>query len=111
MGIFMESQIGNSVFKSFYTIDEIGRIEDCPGLYSVLCYQNGERQVIDVGESDNLRRELESKKRRQYWVQDRSGKLAVSVYYTFDMQQSDRKRIQEEVKSRCNLIGDERSES
>jgi hypothetical protein len=110
MGIFMESEIGNSVFKSFYAINEIGRIEDCPGLYSVLCYQNGGHQVIDVGESGNLREELENKRRRQYWDQDGSGKLAISVYYTFDMQQSDRKRIQEEVRSRCNLIGNERSE-
>ena len=76
----MDSEMGNSFFTGRYAIDQIDRIEDWPGLYSILCYRNGEYYMIDVGESDNVWSTVENNRRREFWERKCSGTLVVSVY-------------------------------
>lgn len=96
--ILMDFEMGNSFFTGRYAIDRIDRIEDWPGLYSILCYRNGEYYMIDVGESDNVRSAVENNGRREFWERRCSGTLVVTVYYTSDMQRSERERLEREIR-------------
>jgi|GEM_PF-1516125 len=94
----MDFEMGNSFFTGRYAIDQIDRIEEWPGLYSILCYRNGEYYMIDVGESDDVRSAVEDNGRREFWERKCSGTLVVSVYYTSDMQRSERERLEREIR-------------
>ncbi len=92
-----------SLPRFFYTIDEIDRIEDSPGLYSVFCHCGDEQSLIDVGQSDNLASAVRNNGSRDYWHQKCPGTLLILVFYTYDMQESERKRFEREIRKRSGL--------
>jgi len=99
----MELSTGSSLPRFFYTVGEVDMIEDCPGLYSVLCYCGGEHSVIDVGQSDDLKSAVEDNGRKELWHQNCAGNLLISVFYTYDMQESERKQFEHKVRKRSGL--------
>ena len=93
----------SSLPRFFYTFDEIGMIEDCPGLYSVLCYYEGGFSVIDAGQSDDLKSAVENNGRKELWHQNCAGTTLVLVSYTYDMKESERKQLELEIREQSGL--------
>jgi hypothetical protein len=89
--------------RFFYTADEIEGIENCPGLYSVLCCCGGEHSVIDIGQSDDLRSAVENNSKKEFWHQDCAGTLLILAFCTYDMQESERKRLEHKIRERNGL--------
>jgi len=92
-----------SLPRCFYTADEVDMMEDYPGLYSVLCYCGGEHTMIDVGQSDDLKSAVENNGRKELWHQSCAETLLISAFYTYDMQESERKRLELEIRKQSDL--------
>jgi hypothetical protein len=95
-------KIGDRMFRGRHAIDETDEIKNWPGLYAILCRRNRRHYLVDIGESDNVKSELKNNGRRDIWYQNCSGTLVVSVYYTLDMDRSERMRIERKIRSRHN---------
>ena len=102
----MELSAEISLPRFFYTLDEINMIEDHPGLYSILCYCDGEYSMIDMGQSDDLKSALGNNDREEFWHQSCAGNLLVSVFYTYDMKESERKQLELEIREQNGLLED-----
>jgi hypothetical protein len=98
----MSFKVGGHSFTGRYPVDETDEVKDWPGLYAVLCRRGNRHYLVDVGESNNLKLELERNGRRELWSQHCSGTLVVSVYYTLDMEHSERARIERKIRIRHN---------
>jgi hypothetical protein len=96
--------LGNSLTRFFYTLDEIDKIEDYPGLYSVLCYCDGEYCMIDIGQSDDLKSAVGNNAREEFWHQNCAGNLLVSVFYTFDMKEPEIRQLELEIREQNGLL-------
>ena len=99
----MNPESRTSLFNGFHSIDELHSIQNWPGLYSVFCYRDNTRQMMDVGESDNLRSAVKSSIEENLCCEDCKGTLIISVFYSSDMQESERQRIETEVRERSDL--------
>ncbi|MBD3181376.1 hypothetical protein GF312_03730 [Candidatus Poribacteria bacterium] len=99
----MGFKIAGRSFTGRYKVDEIDEIEEEPGLYAVLCYRNKRHYLVDVGESENIKEELEGKNgKKTEWDKHCSGRLLISVYYTPDMEESDRNKLEKKIRNRHN---------
>ena len=98
----MGFKIAGYSFAEGHPIDQYDEIKSWPGLYAILCKRGRGHYLIDIGESDDLKTELRSKGKRKLWKQKSSGDLLVSIYYTLDMEQSERKRIERKIRKRHN---------
>ena len=96
----MGFRIGDRMFRGSYALHETDEIKDWPGLYAVLCRRGKRHYLIDVGESDNVKSEIENNDRKPLWYQNCSGTLVVTVYYMLDIEQSERIRIERKIRNR-----------
>ena len=98
----MSFKIADYSFMGAYPIDGTDDIKDWPGLYAVLCRRNNKHFLVDVGETNSLRSELEESNRREMWEQNCSGDLVVVVKYTMEMHQTERSRMEHKIRRRHN---------
>ena len=96
----MSFRIGDRKFKGRYALHETDEIEDWPGLYAILCQRGKRHYLVDVGESDNVKSEVENSDRKPLWYQNCSGTLVATVYYTLDTEQPERARIERKIRNR-----------
>jgi hypothetical protein len=98
----MSFKVAGYSFMGAYPIDEVADVKDWPGLYAVLCRRNNKHFLVDVGETNNLRSELEESGRREMWEENCSGDLVVVVKYTMEMHQAERSRMEHKIRRRHN---------
>jgi hypothetical protein len=99
-GIAMSFSVGGYSFTGRYAIDKIDEIEDWPGLYAILCRRGNRHYLVDIGESNNVKLAIDRSDRKDLWSENCSGTLVVSVYYTLDIQKSERERIERQIRTR-----------
>jgi hypothetical protein len=98
----MSFKVADYSFMGTYRIDDIDDIKDWPGLYAVLCRRNNKHFLVDVGETNSLRSEIEESDRRETWEENCSGDLVVAVKYTMEMHQAERARMERKIRKRHN---------
>jgi hypothetical protein len=98
----MSFKVGGYSFTGRFAMDEINEIKDLPGLYAILCRRGKRHYLVDVGESNELRSELEKNGKKELWDQHCSGTLVVSIYYTDGLERSDRVEMERKIKRRHN---------
>jgi hypothetical protein len=98
----MSFKVAGYSFMGPYPVDEIGDIKSWSGLYAILCRRGKRHYLVDVGESDNLKSELEGSDRRELWEQHCSGDLVIAVKYTIEMHQTERARMEQKIRRRHN---------
>lgn len=96
----MTIDIGQYRFDGPYTTTD--DLEDRSGIYVILCYQNNEYIVIDVGESATVRSRVDNHDRKDCWGRKCQGVLYVVVYYTPNLQQPGRMAIEQEIRDTYN---------
>ena len=93
----MSIQIGNYTFEGPYFSTNF--LENRSGIYAIHDFYNGKYYPIDVGESAQVKTRVKTHDRRDCWIQNSNGTLAYSVYYTPNLQQSGRMRIEQEIRN------------
>lgn len=96
----MSITIGKYTFNGPYVTTE--RLEDRSGVYAIICQRGDENYLIDVGESATVKTRVETHDRSDCWKKNCQGRLAVAVYYTPYMQQSERMAIEQEIRKQYN---------
>ncbi len=95
----MSITIGEWTFDGPYLLSETGHLEDRSGVYVILCpTQQGQYDVIDVGESAQVRTRVEAHDRKDCWKRHCKDTLYVAVLYTPNLQQPGRSEIEQEIR-------------
>lgn len=72
-----------------------------PGVYVVLCDKGrGAVFLVDVDESDDVKKGVQNHERTQCWRDNCGGHLAVAVLYTLDLAGEGRRDIVDVIRSR-----------
>lgn len=101
-GIIMSLKVGGYSFMKSHNVDETDEIKEWPGLYAILCRRGNRHYLVDVGESDNLRSELEENDRREMWEENCPGDIVVAVKYTMEIHQTERARMEQKIRRQHN---------
>ena len=88
--------LGGYTFEGPYA-DVMG-LQNRSGVYAILCENQGQHTVIDIGESADVRTRVESHDRRDCWTSNCSGRLMAAVLYTPNAQQAGRVEIEQELR-------------
>ncbi len=97
----MSIKIGNYTFDGPYTSTDM--LEDRSGVYAIICQKGDKNYLIDVGESATLKSRVENHDRKDCWIKNCQGTLAVAVYYTPNLQQPGRMAIEQEIRNQYNV--------
>lgn len=73
------------------SIDCLG---DISGIYAVLCENDGELELLDMGEAEYVREWLQTHPQRQQWY-DEGRDISFAVHYTVDLTSEERREIKE----------------
>jgi hypothetical protein len=79
-------------------VSSIEKIRDRSRIYAIVCEDNREYFLIDVGESSKLRRRIENHDKKKCWIKKCNGQLLFFIRYTPFVRQQGRKRIKDEIK-------------
>jgi len=91
-----------SIEIAYYTFDgpytSVYKIREAAGVYCVLCMlANGKVFPLDVGESENTRSAVREGRRKDCWVKDCKGTIAIAALYTPDQDQKGRVDIVKKI--------------
>ena len=71
-------------------------LKNLPGIYVILGNNGGDNwEVVDVGESDDVRRRVENHDRKKDWQQQKLATLAVAALYT----RGERRELEQEIRN------------
>lgn len=94
----MSITIGKYKFEGPYPVT--ASLQDRSGVYAILDRKEGEHyDLLDVGESANVKTRIENHDRKNCWNRNKKGTLYYAVYYTPNLQQSGRMEIEQEIRS------------
>lgn len=96
----MSLNVGNYSFEGPYT--STNSLQDRSGVYAIVCHSNGNYNLVDVGESANVRSRVEDHDRKSCWTKNCNSTLMVAVHYTPNLQQSGRRKIEQEIRDQYN---------
>jgi hypothetical protein len=95
----MPIQIEDYTFDGPFTRAE--ELKKRPGVYAILCLMNNQKHfLVDVGESGDIKKAIETHDRKDCWVKNCKGNILVAVLYTKEMDQRGRKDIEAFIRSR-----------
>jgi len=80
-----------------------GSLEDRSGVYVILCEKNGELYLIDVGESSEVKRRVDTHDRKECWEKNCSGTLEYAVYYIEHGKKSSRVEIEQDIRDNYDI--------
>jgi predicted GIY-YIG superfamily endonuclease len=89
-----------------YPIDQANKLKNRPGVYVILCQDSSSSGVIDVGQSDDVRKRVTNHDRKDCWRKHCQGSLKVAATYIKDEQQ--RLDREKEIRQHCKLPCGER---
>jgi uncharacterized protein (DUF302 family) len=76
----------------------IDKLKERAGIYAIVCKEDREYFLLDVGESSKLRTRVESHDKKACWTKKCNGQLMIYVRYTTFLKQHGRKLIEQELK-------------
>ena len=79
-------------------IASIDNLHDRSGIYAIICKEENEFFLIDVGESPKVRTRIENHDKKDCWTKNCSGQLQIYVHYTPFLEQSGRMLIEKELR-------------
>lgn len=88
--------VGRYTFEGPYT--DTSSLADRSGVYAIHCYRDGGYYLVDAGESANVKSRVDIHDRKQCWAMNCSGTLTVSVLYTPNAGQAQRRLIEQELR-------------
>ena len=90
-----------------YPIDQANKLKNAPGVYVILCQDSSSSPVIDVGQSDDVRKRVTNHDRKDCWSKHcRQESLKVAATYIKDEQE--RLDREKEIRQHCKLPCGER---
>lgn len=93
-------RIGNYNFDGPYT--STVSLENRSGVYAILSQNSTQYNLIDVGESHDVRNRVENHDRNDCWNRNGNGQLSVAVLYTPNQQQAGRRVIENQIREQYN---------
>ena len=75
-------------------------LEDRVGVYAIICKKDDGLYLVDVGESAKVKTSVETHDRKDCWNQNCQDTLVFAAHYTPDTQQSGRKIIEVQIRSK-----------
>jgi hypothetical protein len=79
-------------------VSSIGKIRNRSGLYAIVCEEDREYFLMDIGESSSLRTRIENNDKKKCWIKKCNGQLLIFIRYTPFLKQQGRKRVKDEIK-------------
>jgi hypothetical protein len=89
-------KIGRYDFEGPYISTE--RLRNLPGVYTILCPEDGKLSIIYVGESSEVKLSVEGHERRSCWQKKCSGTFMFSAYYTPSLGENGRNEIEASIR-------------
>ena len=84
-------------FEGTYTSREYLRSRS--GVYVIWCENESNWTVLDVGETDDVKKRVSNHDRARCWAQNCSGTIYYSAMYTPNFQQGERTEIEERIRN------------
>lgn len=97
----MTIKIGGHTFNGPYA--STNPIEDRSGVYVVLCKKDNKYQIIDVGESSEVKSRLDKHGRKKCWVKECKETLTYTVKYTPHLKQKGRMEIEQKIRDKLKI--------
>ena len=79
-------------------------LEDRPGVYAILCDQSGRFDLIDLGESAQVRTRIENHDRKSCWNRNCTGTINYAVYYIEQGNELSRIHIEQDIRNNYYLL-------
>jgi hypothetical protein len=95
----MSIKVGDYLFEGSYMAP--GDLRNKPGLFLVTEYLKGQHRILDLDESEAVRKSVEIHSRRDCWLQkSEKYELRVSVLYTPDLTAAQRVALEKKLRAR-----------
>jgi hypothetical protein len=78
------------------------QLESRSGVYVIWCETGDNWEVVDVGESHDVKNRVLNHDRKDCWERNCSGAIYYSGTYTPNMEQAERRRIEQAIRARAN---------
>jgi hypothetical protein len=88
--------IGKYLFEGPFP--STSNLKDRSGVYAIFCNVNNKYFLMDFGENSQVKTCIENNDRKERWTNTCLGTLFFFVYYTPNLQQTDRKLIEQELR-------------
>lgn len=92
--------VGGYSFEGPYT--STNSLQDKAGVYAIHCYKDGKYYLLDVGESETVKSRVENHERKSCWQRNCPETITYSVYYTPNLDQEGRMKIEQEIRNQYN---------
>lgn len=77
-------------------VSDLDLLESVSGVYAILCENNGEYELLELGDADDVREHIYNHPQRNEWCHNHFN-IALAVHYAADLTEAERKEI------RCEL--------
>jgi hypothetical protein len=98
----MSIQIKDYSFEGIYSLPS--HLEEEPGVFVVICQKYEKNEIVDIGESDNVKSRVENNERSNCWRRNCESSLAYAVLYTSDLTEKERRDIVYELRDEYNPV-------
>lgn len=98
----MKQQIGDFTFEGPYP--GLGRVPEREGLYAVVCSDQRQHYLLDVGYSKNVKRTLRYSPRRKCWEKNTRGPLSYAFLTDDQLAEQEYMVIEANIRSRFRKI-------
>ena len=95
----MSVKIDSYLFEGSYQAP--GDLRNKPGIFLVTEYLKGKHTILDIGESEEVRKAIETSTRRECWLKNsKKYELRVNVLYTPDLTAAQRKALEKKFRAK-----------
>jgi hypothetical protein len=92
----MSFKLGKYSFAGPYTSTD--DLKDRSGVYTIICKEDNEYFLADVGESSRLKTRIENHSKKDCWIKNCKGLVTVFVHYTPFLKQQGRILVEQELR-------------
>ena len=97
----MSVSIGGYTFQGFF--QRISTLDETPGLYVIVCDNDGILNFLDVGESENIRESVWKHDRKACWKRNCYGAILYAQLKTPNKNQNERREIEKDIREKENI--------
>jgi hypothetical protein len=95
----MSVKIDSYLFEGSYQAP--GDLSNKPGIFLMTEYLKGKHTILDIGESEEVRKAVETNDRRECWLKhSKKYELRVNVLYTPDLTAAERKALEKKFRAK-----------
>lgn len=92
----MGFSLGSYEFQGLF--NTIEQIKNKAGVFAVICGENNEYIIIDIGQADDVKIELEIRSKKNSWIEFCKAKIFFACHYTENQELKDREKIENEIR-------------